>query len=170
MDVIPAGSVGIRAVPDPRSKQSGTNYWMRDNAGRKQLRDAWNDERFDWTAPFHTVVTIPRGMGRQSVIDVHEKRGWILQTFMMVEMGNHLMTFIPGGSAITGPLSSSPKMCPTCGTARRDFCANRCIDQPDPWHTGLSSALPFETSAALPPAPPRETPASGATPPRPDGE
>ncbi len=137
MDEIPAGSVGIRAVPDPRSKQSGTNYWMRDNAGRKQLRDAWNDERFDWTAPFHTVVTIPRGMGRQSVIDVHEKRGWILRTFMMVEMGNHLMTFVPGGSAMTDP---------------------------------LPSALPFETSAPLPPAPPRETPARGAMPPRPDPE
>lgn len=137
MDVIPAGSVGIRDVPDPRSKQSGTNYWMRDNAGRKQLRDAWNDERFDWTAPSHTVVTIPRGMGRQSVLDVHEKRGWILRTFMMVEMGNHLMTFVPGGSAMSDP---------------------------------LPSGLPFESSAPLPPAPPRETPAWGAMPFRPDTE
>ena len=109
MDAIRAGSVGIRDVPDPRSKQSGTGYWNRDWAGRKQLRDEWNDERFDWTAPFHTVVTTPRGMGRQSVIDAHKKRGWILQAFMKVEMGNHQMTFVPGYSAITGPLPSSPE-------------------------------------------------------------
>lgn len=158
MDVIPAGSIGISDVPDPRSKQSGTNYWMRDKAGRKQLRDDWNDERFDWTAPSHTVVTIPGGMGRQSVIDVHEKRGWILQRFMMLEMGNHLMTFVPGGSAITGPRPSSPTMCPTCGSARRDFCAYGCSDQSDPWH------------GRLPPVPPRETPAWDAMPPRPDTE
>ena len=108
MDTIRAGSAGVKDVPDPRSRESGTNYWMRDKAGRKQLRDAWNDERFDWTAPSHTIETPAKGMGRQSVIDVHRRRGWMLQNVMKVGKGDHEMTFVPDDGAITVPRPSSP--------------------------------------------------------------
>ena len=87
MDTIRAGSAGVKDLPDPRSKESGTNYWMRDKAGRKQLWDAWNDERFDWSAPAHTIVTTSKGMGRRSVIDVHTRRGWVLRNVVKVEKG-----------------------------------------------------------------------------------
>ena len=109
MEMIQAGSAGMRDVADPRSKESGSNYWRLDKAGRKQLRDDWNDARFDWTAPFHTIVTTPRGMGRQSVIDVHIRRGWMLQNVMEVELGNHKMTFAPARRAVaSAPLPPAP--------------------------------------------------------------
>ena len=103
---IRAGSAGMKDVPDPRSKESGTNYWMRDRAGRKQLRDAWNDERFDWTAPSHTLVTPAKGMGRQSAIDVHRRRGWVLRNVRKVGTGTHEMTFVPGADAMPVPRPS----------------------------------------------------------------
>ena len=108
MDTIRAGSAGMKDIPDPRSRESGTNYWMRDKAGRKQLRDAWNDERFDWTAPFHTIVIAGKGMGRQSVIDVHRRRGWTLEGVVKVGKGTHELTFVPGEDAMTVPPASSP--------------------------------------------------------------
>ena len=102
---IRARSAGMKDVPDPRSRESGTNYWMRDKAGRKELRDAWNDERFDWTAPSHTLETPAKGMGRQSAIDVHRRRGWLLQNVRKVGTGTQEMTFVPGVDATDG---SSP--------------------------------------------------------------
>jgi hypothetical protein len=107
MDTTRAGSAGVKDVPDPRSRESGTNYWARDKAGRKQLRDAWNDERFDWTAASHTIVIAAKGMARQSVIDVHRRRGWRLKYVMKVGMGNHEMTFVPGEAAVV-PIHPSP--------------------------------------------------------------
>ncbi len=108
MDTIRAGSAGVKDLPDPRSRESGTNYWMRDKAGRKQLWDAWNDERFDWSAPAHTIVTTSKGMGRRSVIDVHTRRGWVLRNVVKVEKGDHEMTFVPADGATTVPRPSSP--------------------------------------------------------------